>query len=213
PSRQIQVAPAPVREVDAEAVAARLAEALRIPTIVTSPDPAQLDPAPFRAFADWLAASYPRLHGALARERVSEHSLLYTWPGSDPALAPLLLLAHQDVVPAADPERWTHPPFGGTIADGYVWGRGAIDDKGPLVAICEAIELLLAEGFAPRRTVMLAFGHDEEVGGPHGAVAMAALLAERGVRPALVLDEGFALLDVGTLPGLPGPVAPIGVAG
>lgn len=212
PSRQIQVAPAPVREVDAEAVAARLAEALRIPTIVTSPDPAQLDPAPFRAFADWLAASYPRLHGALARERVSEHSLLYTWPGSDPALAPLLLLAHQDVVPAADPERWTHPPFGGTIADGYVWGRGAIDDKGPLVAICEAIELLLAEGFAPRRTVMLAFGHDEEVGGPHGAVAMAALLAERGVRPALVLDEGFALLDVGTLPGLPGPVAPIGVA-
>lgn len=212
PSRQLEVAPAPARAVDADAVAARLAEAIRIPTIITSPDPAQLDGAPFRAFADWLAASYPRMHGALARETVSEHSLLYTWPGSDPALAPLLLLAHQDVVPAADPERWTHPPFAGAIADGYVWGRGAIDDKGPLIAICEAIELLLAEGFTPRRTVMLAFGHDEEVGGPHGAVVMAARLAERGVRPALVLDEGFALLDASTVPGLPGPVAPIGVA-
>lgn len=212
PSRQLAVAPAPARAVDADAVAARLAEAIRIPTIITSPDPAQLDAAPFRAFADWLAASYPRLHGALARETVSEHSLLYTWPGSDPALAPLLLLAHQDVVPAADPERWTHPPFAGAIADGYVWGRGAIDDKGPLVAICEAIEGLLVEGFAPRRTVLLAFGHDEEVGGPHGAVAIGKQLAARGVRPALVLDEGFALLDVGTVPGLPGPVAPIGVA-
>ena len=212
PSRQVSVPPAPARAVDADRVAARLAEAIRIPTVVTSADPAELEAEPFRAFAAWLAASYPRLHGALALERVSEHSLVYTWPGADPALAPLLLLAHQDVVPAANAERWAHPPFAGVLADGFVWGRGAIDDKGALLAICEAVEALLAEGFAPRRTVLLAFGHDEEVGGPTGAVEIGRLLAARGVRPALVLDEGYALLEGGVVPGFAGLVAPVGVA-
>jgi carboxypeptidase PM20D1 len=212
PSRQVSVPPAPARAIDADRVAAHLAEAIRIPTVVTSADPEALEAEPFRAFSAWLAATYPRLHGALALERVSEHSLLYSWTGSDPALAPLLLLAHQDVVPAGNPERWTHPPFAGAVADGQVWGRGAIDDKGPLVAICEAVEALLAEGFVPRRTVLLAFGHDEEVGGPAGAVTMAERLAERGIRPALVLDEGYALLERGTVPGFQGLVAPVGVA-
>lgn len=212
PSRQIAVAPAPARAVDADLVAAHLAEAIRIPTVITSPDPAQLEAEPFVALSAWLAATYPRLHSTLALERVSQHSLLYTWAGTDPALPPLLLLAHQDVVPAGNPERWTHPPFSGAIADGHVWGRGAIDDKGPLVAICEAVEALLGEGFAPRRTVLIAFGHDEEVGGPTGAVPIGRQLAERGVRPALVLDEGYALLERGTVPGFDGLVAPVGVA-
>lgn len=212
PSRQIAVSPAPPRAVDTERVAAHLAEAIRIPTVITSPDTAQLEAEPFRAFSAWLVATYPRLHGALALERVSGHSLLYTWTGSEPALPPLLLLAHQDVVPAGNPERWTHPPFSGAIADGAVWGRGAIDDKGALVTICEAVEALLAEGFTPRRTVLLAFGHDEEVGGPSGAVKMAEQLAARGVRPALVLDEGYVVLEPGTVPGVAGAVAPIGVA-
>jgi carboxypeptidase PM20D1 len=87
-----------------------------------------------------------------------------------------------------------------------------VDDKGPLVMICEAVEALVAEGFAPRRTVLLAFGHDEELGGPNGAVKMAELLASRGVRVGLVLDEGFALLERGVVPGFDGLVAPIGVA-
>lgn len=212
PSRQVSVPPAPERAVDAERVARHLAEAIRIPTIITSPEPAEQDAEAFRAFAAWLEATYPRLHGALSLERVSDHSLVYTWPGSEPALAPLLLLAHQDVVPAGNPERWTHPPFAGVVADGYVWGRGAIDDKGPLVAICEAVEALLGEGYTPRRTVLLAFGHDEEVGGPLGAVKIGELLAARGIRPALVLDEGYALLEPGTLPGFAGAVAPVGVA-
>ena len=123
-----------------------------------------------------------------------------------------MLLAHQDVVPAENEELWSHPPFAGAIADGIIWGRGAIDDKGPLVAICEAVELLLGEGFSPRRTVILAFGHDEEVGGPNGAQRIAESLAARGVRAALVLDEGFALLEAGVLPGFDRVIAPIGVA-
>jgi len=212
PSRQVPAPPAPARAVDAERVAGHLAEAIRIPTISYSSEPADLQAGAFRDLAAWLAATYPGLHRALALERVSDHSLVYTWAGSVPTLPPLLLLAHQDVVPAVDPERWSHPPFAGAVADGFVWGRGAIDDKGPLVAICEAVEALVAEGFAPRRTVLLAFGHDEEVGGPAGAVKIAEQLAARGVRAGLVLDEGYALLEKGTVPGFDGVVAPIGVA-
>jgi carboxypeptidase PM20D1 len=212
PSRQVSVPPAPERAVDADAAARRLAEAIRFQTISTSSDPADLRSEAFESFEVWLADSYPRLHGALSLERVSQHSLVFTWEGSDPSLAPLVLLAHQDVVPAENEELWTQPPFAGAIVDGVVWGRGAIDDKGSLIALCEAVELLLAERFAPRRAVILAFGHDEEVGGPMGAVRIAERLAERGVRAALVLDEGFALLEAGVLPGFDRTIAPIGVA-
>jgi carboxypeptidase PM20D1 len=157
PSRQFAVVPAPFLELDERAAAERLAASLRFET-VSNQDPAQVSRAAFGAFRGWLAASYPRLHATLARQPIAQHSLLYTWQGSDPDLAPLLLLAHQDVVPVVDAARWTHPPFGGVIADGFVWGRGAIDDKASLVAICEAVEHLLAAGFAPTRTLLLAFG-------------------------------------------------------
>ncbi len=210
PSRQVDVPPAPLLEVDAAAAAARLAEALRFETI-SYQDEAQLPHAAFEAFDAWLVATYPKLHARLEREPVSRHGLLYTWRGAEPDLAPIVLLAHHDVVPIASPERWTHPPFGGVIADGYVWGRGAMDDKGSVVAICEAVERLLGDGFTPRRTVHLAFGHDEEVGGPRGAVMIAQQLAARGVRAHLVLDEGMAVID-GAVPGVERPAALIGVA-
>jgi carboxypeptidase PM20D1 len=212
PSRQIAVEPIPPRAVDAEAVAQRLADAIRVPTISFSPDPAQVQGEAFAAFRAWLESTYPRLHRSLGREIVAEHSLLFTWPGTDPSLEPILLLAHQDVVPAENPERWSRPPFDGRIEEGFVWGRGAIDDKGSLVAICEAVELLLGEGFAPRRTVMLAFGHDEEVGGKAGAKVIAEQLAARGVRALFALDEGAAVVGSGLLPGMKTPVALIGVA-
>jgi carboxypeptidase PM20D1 len=138
--------------------------------------------------------------------------VLYRWQGSDPSLDPLLLLAHQDVVPVP-PEteaRWSQPPWDGVIADGFVWGRGAMDDKGNLLAILEAVETLAARGFAPPRTVYLAFGHDEEVGGT-GAKGVAELLTSRGVRAEFVLDEGMAVVE-GLVPGLEPPAALIGVA-
>lgn len=210
PSRQVAVAPAPFLELDERAAAEHLAASLRLQT-VSHQDPAQVSDAAFVAFRGWLADTYPLLHATLAREQIAEHSLLYTWPGGDPDLAPLLLLAHQDVVPVVDAARWTHPPFDGVIADGFVWGRGAIDDKAGLVAICEAVERLLAAGFAPTRTVLLAFGHDEEVGGGRGATAIAQTLAARDVRAQLVLDEGMAVL-VGALPGIDEPAALIGIA-
>jgi carboxypeptidase PM20D1 len=211
PSRQIVAAPPPPRAVAAEEVAEHLAASLRFPTISHSTDPADLEAEAFAAFRGWFEATYPKLHRTLVREIVAGDSLLYTWQGTDPSLEPIVLAAHQDVVPAENLERWTRPPFEGRIEDGFVWGRGTIDDKGPLVAIAEAVERLIGEGFAPRRSVLLAFGHDEEVGGQRGAKAMAELLASRGVRALLVLDEGAAVVQ-GVLPGFARPVALVGVA-
>lgn len=187
----------------------RLAESLRFRTL-SHQDPEALDPAPFRALHVYLARAFPRTHASLTRERVSELSLLYRWPGSEPELAPLLIAAHLDVVPVED-EDWTHPPFAGEIADGFVWGRGALDDKAGVLASLEAVEGLLAEGFTPRRTVYLAYGHDEEVGGDAGASEIADLLAGRGVEAALSLDEGMAIVD-GSMLGIDAPVAVFGVA-
>jgi carboxypeptidase PM20D1 len=204
--------------VDEAAAAGRLAAALRFPTVSSQADQvgtggaAGRDPAPFLAFHAWLAETFPRVHATLAPEPVAGLSLLYTWPGRDPSLAPVLLMAHQDVVPveAGTEGSWTHPPFAGEVADGWVWGRGSLDDKGSLVSILEAVEALLGEGFSPARTVYLAFGHDEEVGGS-GAQAMAALLAARGVHLLFALDEG-GMIVADALPGLAAPLAVVGVA-
>jgi carboxypeptidase PM20D1 len=164
----------------------------------------------------WLTASYPRLHRALTREQVGEggQSLLYTWPAKagSPPRRPILLLAHLDVVPVdGDPATWSHPPFDGVIADGFVWGRGAVDDKVSVVGILEAIESLLATGFEPDRTVYVALGHDEEISGPGGAQRIAALLESRGVHAAFALDEG-GFVTRGMMPGIDDDVAVVGIA-
>jgi carboxypeptidase PM20D1 len=212
PSRQPppgSVAPIALRP-DAE-LAAHLAGALRRPTVSSPTGPAE--PRAFLALHAYLEVTFPRVHQALRREIVGDYSLLYTWTGSEPALPALVLLAHLDVVPAevTAAARWTHPPFAGEIADGFVWGRGALDDKIAAVSLLEAAEHLLATDFAPRRTIYLAFGHDEEVGGRQGAARIAATLGGRGVRAELVLDEGMAITR-GILEGIERPVALVGVA-
>lgn len=210
--RGVESAAPPAAAYAAPAGAAeRLAEAIRIPT-VSNQDSAQFDTAAFAAFHQLLQQRFPRAHAALRREVVAGHSLLYTWPGTDPRLPPVLLMGHMDVVPVepGTEGRWARPPFGGVLADGFVWGRGALDDKSSVMGTMEAVELLLAEGFRPRRTVMLAYGHDEEVGG-RGAAAIAALLRGRGVRPELVVDEG-GVIGRGLMPGIERPMALIGIA-
>ena len=207
PERAAAAPPAPA--LDAAAIE-RLAGAVRFPTI--SYEGGRYDAGAFENLAAYLVASFPRTHAALARETVAGHSLLYRWAGSDPAAKPILLAAHLDVVPveAGTEAKWTHPPFAGVAADGYVWGRGAWDDKSAVIAILEAVERKLAAGWTPERTVYLAFGHDEEVGGG-GAQAIAALLKARGIALDLVLDEGSMVLE-GVVPGVAPPVALIGVA-
>jgi carboxypeptidase PM20D1 len=151
------------------------------------------------------------VHAQLAHGAIGAHSHLYTWKGTDSSLRPVLLMGHLDVVPAEAEASWAHPPFGGVVAEGHVFGRGALDDKGNVLDILEATEGLLAQGHRPRRTVLLAFGADEEVGGQDGAARVAALLAARGVRLESVLDEGGPI-GVGLVPGVAAPVALVGVA-
>ncbi len=211
-SRQIEVQPVALDPVSADEVASRLAQAVRLRTVSHS-DPERVEPEEFLALHRFLADTYPETHRALQRETVNELGLLYTWVGSDSRLDPFLLMAHQDVVPVPEGAlaEWSQPPYDGAIADGFVWGRGTMDDKGNLIAILEAVERLVQSGFTPRRTLLLAFGHDEEVGGLQGAAATAELLEQRGVRLDLVVDEG-AIVAEGLLPGVEGPVALIGIA-
>jgi carboxypeptidase PM20D1 len=211
-SQQVAVAPLPPAPIDVGAAAARLGGAVRFATISYDDRPEASTDA-LLGLHDYLARQFPAVHRTLDVETVGHYSLLYTWRGSDPSLAPILLMAHQDVVPVAPgTERdWKHAPFSGDVAEGYVWGRGAWDDKSNLLAVLEALEGLAASGVQPRRTVMLASGHDEEVGGARGARAIAALLQARGVRPELVLDEG-SIITQGINRSVTAPLALIGVA-
>jgi carboxypeptidase PM20D1 len=195
---------------DAEALA-RFQSLLRIPT-VSRADETETDWSAFDAFIAALPGLYPALHGALEREVVDGHSLLYRWPGAEQG-SPTVLMAHYDVVAATD-EGWDHPPFGAEIVESpagdLVWGRGTLDDKGALVSILEAVESRAASGFVPARDVYLSFGHNEETTGG-GAQAIVAVLEARGIRPSLVIDEGGAVVE-GVFPGVAKPSAVIGVS-
>ncbi|MFT4123199.1 MAG: M20/M25/M40 family metallo-hydrolase [Microbacteriaceae bacterium] len=207
----------------------RFRELLRIPTV--HPDAAHPSARPGdaahersehdRPEHDWseherflarLPELYPLLSASLERELIGTagggRSALYRWPGAS-GEAPLVLMAHYDVVPASD-TGWTHPPFAAELEDDVIWARGAIDDKGELVAILEAVETLLAAGVTPPRDVYLSLGHDEESGGT-GAREIVRTLRERGIRPGLVLDEGGAVVD-DVFPGVDSPIAAIGVS-
>lgn len=211
-SRQIEVPAIAAVAVDEAGAAARLGEAVRLRT-VSARDDAALNADQFQQLHALLKSRFPRTHASLKREVVGELSLLYTWPGSNAKAAPVLLLAHQDVVPIAPGTEtdWAVAPFSGQVKDGFIWGRGSWDDKGNLMSQLEAVELLLASGFKPERTLYLAFGADEEIGGLRGAAKIAALLAQRQVHLDFVIDEGLLVLD-GVLPGLSKPAALIGVA-
>jgi len=211
-SKQLQVDKAPALAIDENAAAQRLGAALRFMTISDYKD-ADANAAEFDKLHAHLQASFPRLHAALKRESVNGKALLYTWQGSDPGAAPVLWMAHQDVVPIAPgtEKSWHEQPFGGAVHDGFIWGRGAWDDKGNLYAQMEAIEMLLAAGFQPRRTIYLAYGADEEVGGKRGAAHTAQLLKSRGVKFDYVLDEGLMIVH-GMVPGLEPGAAMVGMA-
>jgi carboxypeptidase PM20D1 len=192
---------------------AKLQEIVAIPT-VSSPDPDLTPTAEFDRLLAAMARLWPRVH-ALEVTRTGTHGLLIRWPGRDaqPSAAqrspaqPVVLMAHLDVVPvvAAD---WSRDPFGAEVVDGAIWGRGTLDDKGQVAAICEAVESLLGSGFVPARDVWLSFGCDEEVTSAAARAAVQELRA-RGVRPWMVLDEGGAVAGE----AFPGITAPVGVVG
>lgn len=198
--------------IDGNAVAQRLSQAVQFATISVQP-PAVADAAPFEGFIGWLETAYPEVHAQLKRDRLGGNSLLFTWAGKDATAQPVLLTGHYDVVPVipGTEKDWKHPPFGGVIADGYVWGRGTLDDKGAIITMLDAVTFLLKQGFQPKQTVYLSFGHDEEVSGEQGASAVTAYLKSQNVRLAWSLDEGSFVLD-GIVPGIATPTASINVA-
>lgn len=196
---------------DQAAVVRRLAGAVRLATVSMKGMPPPIDA--LHALHRHLRQSFPRAHRALLREELGHGALLYTWKGSDETLAPIILIAHQDTAPVdpVDLARWSRDPWSGDVANGTVWGRGALDNKSGLMAIMEAAEQLLKDGFAPRRTMYFAFGSDEEVGGEQGAGVIARVLGERGVHASLVLGEG-GHISQGLLPDIGREVALVGLA-
>lgn len=188
-------------------IADRLSRMIQLPTV--SAELAQRGHEPFAAFEALLAELYPLVHEHLSQEKHTDYGLLFHWKGRDSVADPVVLMAHYDVVPVDESDAWTYPPFEGRIANGRVHGRGALDDKGPLIVVIEAVENLLARGFTPARDVYLSFGGNEESFGT-AALAISDAFRERGITPWLVLDEGGAVVD-SPLPFVPGGAAMIGV--
>ncbi|WP_394175043.1 M20 family peptidase [Thalassotalea litorea] len=203
-------------DVDLDGAVKRLSKAVTFKTI-SNQDRNDFDEQAFTDYHAFIEKSYPNVHKNLKKEVLGDprpYSLLYTWEGKDPSLQPALLYAHQDVVPVPDESRdqWHADPFAGTVKDGYIWGRGVLDDKNQIHAILEAAEMKLKEGWQPSRTLYFVFGHDEEVGGPEGARYVADVLEKRGIeRFAFVIDES-APLTPGIFPGVEKNTALIGIA-
>jgi carboxypeptidase PM20D1 len=194
----------------------RLSQAIQYQTVSTI-NQYEGDDKPFEEFNRFLFKSFPSAVSKLTLEYTSEYSLLFSLEGQDPSKAPVLLIAHSDVVPAqsigADSAtRWQHQPFSGHIDEQYIWGRGTLDNKSAILAIFEAIEKRIdANEPDPQRTLYIAITHDEEVGGHQGAKRIANFLKNQNIHPYFILDEGQAVTQ-GIVPNVEKPVALIGVS-
>ena len=211
-SKQMQgVAPLPALTLN-DSVVSHLSEAIQFRT-VSYEDLSLMDSTQFEKFVGYLAKTYPLLHSRLKLERVNTYGLLYEWKGKSTSLKPALLMGHYDVVPVVQgtEKMWKHQPFAGDIAEGFVYGRGTLDDKVTVMGVLEAVEYLLKSNFTPERSFYLAFGHDEEISGRNGAQQIAALLESRKVELEYVVDEG-GVIKIDGVSGINQPIALIGVA-
>jgi carboxypeptidase PM20D1 len=195
--------------IDVNQSADRLSKAIQFKTVFNT-DRSLVDYEKFAKLQQYIEASYPLVHSKLEKKIINSYGLVYIWKGSDQTLKPVLLLAHQDVVPASE-EGWKYPPFSGTVADGYIWGRGSLDDKCTLLGMLEGVEYLLKEDFKLVRSLYLAFGFDEEITGMQGAGKIAEYFKSNGLEFEYINDEGEILIS-GAIPGIAGPVALIGTA-
>jgi carboxypeptidase PM20D1 len=200
---------------DSERVTRLMSESVRFKTISFGRDK-PTSAAELRAYHAYLAKQFPLAHKALQREVIADYSLLYTWQGAEPvsdANKPVIFLGHLDVVPVVPgtEDKWQQPPFAGVVADGFIWGRGTLDNKVNIVGLLEAAENMLRQSLQPKRTIYFAFGHDEEQGGIDGAKVIADVLLKRGVQAEFLVDEG-GLVTQGVVPGIDAPMALIAPA-
>lgn len=205
PTDQQKTAAQPV-EVDRDAAVDHLAQLVRIPT-VSNADVTKFDEQEFERFRTTLKTLYPHVHENCPPMRLDHTGMLFHWKGKN-SEEPTVLMAHYDVVPV-DEAGWKHAPFGGEIIDGELWGRGTIDTKITLVGVMEAAENLMKQGFVPEHDVYFSFAGDEEVSG-NGAPAVVKYMKENGIRPAMVVDEGGAVVE-GVFPGVKQPIAVVGI--
>lgn len=212
-SRQIVAADGKRKELPIDESAVKhLSDAIKIVTI-SNDDTAVVNQAAFDSFFTFLKTEYAPVFETLEDTIINQRSLLLKWKGKNENVKPVILYAHLDVVPIEEStkDKWTHQPFSGEVADGIIWGRGALDDKGSLISIFEALKKLQAKGFVPERTVYFAFGSDEEIGGARGAAAIAAYLRSQKVNFEFYIDEG-GMVSEGMVPNIKRPVALVGTA-
>lgn len=207
PPQSSDAAQAATVEVDVQRAMESLQAMIRIPT-VSSRDPALVDEQAFEDFRQLLSVLYPLVHEHCPMQRIGESGILYRWPGQQ-SDAPTVLMSHYDVVPQGDPAAWKHPPFEGVIEDDVLWGRGTLDTKGTLCSVLEAAESLLAKGYTPQQDIYFSFSGDEEIAGS-SAPAIVDELKAHGIQPALVVDEGGAVVEK-VFPGVDIPCALVGV--
>jgi carboxypeptidase PM20D1 len=188
----------------------RFLNAISIPTI-SFENESDFDSIPFKKFNDFLINNYPLIHTKCEHRIFNEFSHLFKWEGKDPTLNPIILMAHIDVVPIASLPLWTAHPFKEGIRNDTIFGRGTMDDKTSLIGILESVEQLISEEFKPQRTIYISLGHDEEILGKRGAVAIAQHLESENIKAHFILDEGMAKLK-NLIPNLNKDIALIGVA-
>jgi carboxypeptidase PM20D1 len=194
-----------------EGAAERLAEAIRIPTI-SFEDRSLIDTTQFDKLQEFIFNNYPLVDSLLDLTLINHYSMLYHWPGSNPDLKPAMLVGHLDVVPPEEEslDKWEYPPFDGVIKNGTIYGRGSLDDKLSVLGILESVEMMLADGYQPERGWYFGFGHDEEIFGTYGAIAIAKYMKDKGVKAEFILDEGLVVAE-GMVPGIEKPVGLIGI--
>lgn len=196
------------RELDRDGIANRLVKAVQYPTVTMKDN--NMDGSIFLEYQKFLESAYPLTLGSPKTQKtlINKYAVIYVYPGTDPSLRPVAVLAHQDVVPAPE-EGWEVPPFSGEIKDDYIYGRGSQDMKSQAIAGLDGLEALLKEGREPKRSIYFCYGHDEELRGYEGTEMITKYLEEKGVRFEYVIDEGGTILD-GKLLGIDNKIALIG---
>ncbi|MBV8326264.1 M20/M25/M40 family metallo-hydrolase [Chryseobacterium sp.] len=213
----------------------RFSGGIKIPTVSTG-SLGEFNYTPFAQFKEYLKSSYPLVFQNTENVEVNTYGLVFRLKGSNPALEPIVFLSHMDVVPPGDAdvkskeenifrpddqpaapvtkvaEDWDYAPFSGVVANGRIYGRGAIDMKGMLFSLMESMNNLIKNKQVPSRDIYLAFGFDEEVGGQKGAMQIADYFKKKGLKFDAVYDEGGLIMQKGNVAGIDSDVAVVGCA-